>query len=71
MLNLDTALQLHEEIRIIYVVDGYVAELRTGYGDIPVCEAKGETVVEALTSLQNVIADKFSSLDEIRSAHRN
>lgn len=53
---LDAKIQLHEELRIYYVVDGYVAVYSTSDGNRDVIEARGETVWEAIRNLNRVAA---------------
>lgn len=49
--NMDSAIQLHESVEVIYVVDGYQATFFTGDGDVEVCEAHGRTVLGAMNNL--------------------
>jgi hypothetical protein len=63
---LDDAVQLHEVIRIIYVVDGYEATLYTHDESTPVCGCKGDTIDEAIDKLKAKVS-KFKSLQDIRS----
>lgn len=51
---LDAKVQLHEEIRVYYVVDGYVAVYSGQDGNRDLTEARGETVWEALVNLNKV-----------------
>lgn len=48
---LDKLVQLHENVTIIYVVDGYNAILYRRDGYDRVVEAKGQTILEALINL--------------------
>lgn len=54
--ELEQCCQLHEEIVITYVVDGYNVEIRReeGYGN-QVAGAQGETIIEALQKLNDTI----------------
>lgn len=52
MTKLEELCQLHEEIRIVYVVDGYSAELWTHDGDTLVMTAKADSIAEALQLLE-------------------
>lgn len=50
--DLERWVGLHEEVRIIYVVDGYEAELSTADGDRLVCSGGSKpTITKALASL--------------------
>lgn len=56
MINLDDLenfLQLHENINIIYLVDGYRATLYTKDGNAEVTSAEGTNIIEALINLKN------------------
>ena len=63
--SIETLLQLHEQIEIIYVVDGYEAKLATSDGDISVHAAHGKTVAEALERLNSEISH-FKNVDDMR-----
>ncbi len=54
-MKLDSLVQLHEEVRIIYVVDGYEATLTTGDGRLNVACAKEESILEAIVKLEAVL----------------
>lgn len=49
---LESKVQLHERVEIIYVVDGYEAVFLDRDGDRRVCLAWGETILQALLTLQ-------------------
>lgn len=56
--KIDSRLQLHQELIIIYVVDGYLATLRNedGYGnDVIIAEGKGDNIKDALINLENIL----------------
>lgn len=52
-MTLEDILGLHEEIEIIYVVDGYEATLLTGDGARRVRTVKADTVLEAIQGLMS------------------
>lgn len=54
---LDDKIGLHEEVRIIYVVDGYEAQFLIHDGDETLITAKGDTVIEALQELEKLMDD--------------
>ena len=54
---LDDKIGLHEEVRIIYVVDGYEAQFLIKDGDETLITAKGDTVIEALQELEELMDD--------------
>lgn len=43
--------QLHEEVEIIYVVDGYIVQLNYVNGDLPGPQVHRKTILEALNRL--------------------
>lgn len=55
---MDRWIGLHERLTILYVVDGYEAELATDDGERLVASARGETVANALQSLAKVLASR-------------
>jgi hypothetical protein len=65
--RLDDLVQLHERISIIYVVDGYSAELitETDDGDLIIREVVSDTVENALAALE--LALSGLTLEDIRS----
>lgn len=52
---LESKLQLHQRLEILYVVDGYLATFsdRNGYREL--YEAHGETILEAIQNLQPMV----------------
>lgn len=52
MKSLEDRLGLHEDIKIIYVVDGYEAEMLTDDGQTHVACGRGETIRAALDDLE-------------------
>ena len=54
--NLGYRVGLHEEVTIIYVVDGFEALLYTSEGDHLVKTCKGRTVSEALANLDQEVS---------------
>ena len=55
--NLESKVQLHENIDIYYCVDGYGARFYTGDGGHTVAEGKGKTLLEALIDLESKVRD--------------
>jgi hypothetical protein len=53
--HLEARLGLHEELSIIYVVDGYQATLLTSDGAVALAAASGPTIAEALNRLSDVL----------------
>lgn len=66
MSKLDELCQLHEEIRVIYVVDGYLAQLFTAEGDRLATKAYGESVTEALGNLETILTERGVTLKDVR-----
>lgn len=62
--NLDECCQLHEAIRLIYVVDGFQASLETDDGDRDVATARGESIEAALSALDSALEGK--TLENVR-----
>lgn len=56
--HIDRCVQLHQQIRIIYVVDGYLAYYEICDGNEIERAARGDTVQEALTNLEKSLALK-------------
>lgn len=56
MSDLDKALELHERLEVIYVVDGYSASLYGDDGDRLIAEADGATIATALEALAVKVA---------------
>lgn len=46
---------LHEQLRVIYVVDGYQAIIETQDGDRQVAKASGPSVAAAIDSLEKTL----------------
>ncbi len=65
-LKLDDAVQSHEAIRIIYVVDGYHAELWTRDEARLVALASGVTIVDAIAALEQEI-EHVETLKHLRA----
>lgn len=49
--NIQKIVQLHEQVKIIYVVDGYIAECSFQDGDVHFMDAHGDTIEQALERL--------------------
>ena len=64
--NIERCCQLHEEVELLYVVDGYEAMLRTADGDRIVAQGHGSDVVAALGSLERCLEGK--ALKDVRAA---
>ncbi len=58
-LLLSKLLQLHEEIEIYYIVDGYVASLCTHDGEVELFVGKGTSPVLALCALAKRIKEIY------------
>lgn len=56
--HIDRCVQLHQQIRIIYVVDGYLAYYEIYDGNKTERAARGDTIQEALTNLEKSLALK-------------
>jgi hypothetical protein len=54
---LEKLVQLHERVRIVYVVDGYMAVYSDLDGDRDMCSAEGATILDALFNLQRRLGD--------------
>lgn len=68
-MTLDDLVQLHEEIRIVYVVDRYQAELTTDDGDRLVAVARGLTLQHALRVLEDECRERgLDSVEAVRAA---
>ena len=67
--NIQNCISLHEEVRIIYVVDGYEAAISVGDGAKDLFCTEGKTVEEALKNLDNVLQGlDYKTLREIALA---
>lgn len=66
MSKLDELCQLHEQIRVIYVVDGYLAQLFTAEGDRLAVQAYGESVTEAISNLETILTERGVTLKDVR-----
>lgn len=49
--NLEEKLGLHQEISVIYVVDGYCARLLSADGTVTIEESHGDTIADAMADL--------------------
>lgn len=65
---IDRLVQLHEEIRIIYLVDCYEASLNLTDGQVKGTSARGATVQEALDNLTELLAN-VENVVEYRKIH--
>jgi hypothetical protein len=54
---LESKLQLHQRLDILYVVDGYRATFSDWDGDRRLYQAHGKTILEALQKLQPMVED--------------
>lgn len=57
MTKLEKLLNLHQEISIIYIVDGYEAILYTNNMRYKLTKAQGATIYEALANLEIKVLD--------------
>jgi hypothetical protein len=64
--ELERFVQLHENVRIIYIVDGYQATLETRDGNIDVLSAEAETIPDALAELGLLVSEKYTDVYEMR-----
>ena len=56
--NIEKCCQLHEDVQIIYVVDGYQASLLASDGRLVFMEGKvGETILAALQNLDSQLSE--------------
>lgn len=62
--NIENCCQLHEEIRIIYIVDGYDVVLSTMDGQREYANAQGPSILEALAKLNVMLQGK--TLENVR-----
>lgn len=64
---LECMVQLHESVNVIYVVDGYRAELTTNDNMLQiVAVAEGKTIIGALLKLARILEKANISLREMR-----
>ena len=54
---LESKLQLHQRLEVLYVVDGYVATFLDRDGERIVDQAHGETIAEAIEKLEEKLED--------------
>ena len=63
--SLEPRIQLHEEVRITYIVDSYLAEFLTHDGSTTLCLARGQSPMVALGNLaMNIL--RFKDVKAIR-----
>lgn len=69
--NIDNLLQLHEDIQIIYVVDGYEALFLNQNGMRGVRTCKAKSVREAFEGLCEIMEQDFKTLEDVRLCKDN
>lgn len=64
-MTLDSAIQLHEQLEVVYLVSHYEARISIQDGGRQILKSKGDTVDEAIRELEKRLLN-YNTIQELR-----